>query len=800
MNHRLVLVPKVLLFTLLLANPLWAQLPEVRIGVIVDGPWERNQEIAELYQNEILSLTHGEYDVQFSQAFYVEGDWTETGIRAGLDRLLNDPTVDIVLAMGVIVGDMASRYSDLPKPVIAPFIIDAAVQGLPRQGGASGVTNLNYLTGTVTLRRALEVFKEVIPFRHLVSLNTRDFLENVPGIEGRVDELMDEFESDLTVIPVGSSVDEVLEALPAEADAVLAYPLLRLQSSEIDRLIAGLNERRLPSFAMYFSRDYVEQGMLVGISEDSMARRARRVALNAQRILLGEDAGTLAVDFPEREALIINMATARVIDVFPSFALETVGELIHEAREDVTRQLGLRSAMEEAIAANLDLIAREREVAAGEKEIPIAKSIRLPQLDFAATGIIIDEDRASATFQPERVFAPSLTLTQLIYSESANANVTIRQYLQEAREHDRESLRLDIAQDAATAYLDVLRAKTREKILKDNLEVSRYNLQLARVRESIGVAGPAEVYRWETRIAGSRSDVIEALAVRNQLEIALNRLLNRPVEEPFLTEEIGLGDPTLQYVQEDFRPYLSNRWYFSLFRDFMVELGLGQSPELLAFEAAIAAQERSLDASRRAFYAPEIVFQGSLERPIRGGANSSGSTFPPDLFPGFEIEPPNDINWTLFFDVSLPLFTSGERPAIRDQDVENLSRLRFERASAAQRIEQRIRSALHAAGASYAGIRLAQQAAEAAGNTLELVTDSYSRGAVSILGLLDAQNASLVADEAAENALYDFLVRWMDVERSVGRIYLLVGPEEREALFRRAEDFYKERGVTPPSR
>ncbi len=332
------------------------------------------------------------------------------------------------------------------------------------------------------------------------------------------------------------------------------------------------------------------------------------------------------------------------------------------------------------------------------------------------------------------------------------------------------------------------------------MEVSRSNLQLARVRESIGAAGPAEVYRWETRIAGSRSDVIEALAVRNQLEIALNRLLNRPVEEPFATEELALGDPMLQYVEEDFRPYLSNRWYFSLFRDFMVELGLGQSPELLAFEAAIAAQERSLDASRRAFYAPKIVFQGSLERPIRGGANSSGGAFPPDLFPGFAIAPPNDINWTLFFDVSLPLFTSGERPAVRDQDVENLSRLRFERASAAERIEQRIRSALHAAGASYAGIRLAQQAAEAARRTLELVTDSYSRGAVSILGLLDAQNASLVADEAAENAVYDFLVRWMDVERSVGRIYLLVGPEEREALFRRAEDFYKDRGVTPPSR
>jgi outer membrane protein TolC len=524
------------------------------------------------------------------------------------------------------------------------------------------------------------------------------------------------------------------------------------------------------------------------------------VALNAQRILLGDDAGTLAVDFPEREALIINMATARAISVFPSFALETVGELIHEAREDVARRLNLRSAMEEAITANLDLAAREREVAAGEKEIPIAKSFRLPQLDFAATGVVIDEDRASATFQPERVFAPSLTLTQLIYSESANANVTIQKHLQEARVYDRDSLRLDIAQDAATAYLDVLRAKTTERILKDNLEVSRSNLQLARVRESIGAAGPAEVYRWETRIAGNRSEVIAASAARNQLEIALNRLLNRPVEEPFMTEELDLGDPMLQYVQEDFGPYLSNRWYFSLFRDFMAELGLAQSPELLAFDAAIVAQERGLDASRRAFYAPEVVFQGSLERPIRGGVNSSGGAFPPDLFPGFTIEPPNDINWTLFFDVSLPLFTSGERPAIRDQDVENLSRLRFERASTADRIEQRIRSALHAAGASFAGIRLAQQAAEAARSTLELVTDSYSRGAVSILELLDAQNASLVADEAAENAVYDFLVRWMDVERSVGRIYMLVGPEEREALFQRAVEFYKERGATPPAR
>ncbi len=104
-------------------------------------------------------------------------------------------------------------------------------------------------------------------------------------------------------------------------------------------MIEGLNERRLPTFAMFFSRQYVEQGMLAGIAEDNMIRRARRVALNIQRVLLGADAGDLSVDFPERESLVINMATARALNVYPSFALETVGELINQQRQDVERVL-----------------------------------------------------------------------------------------------------------------------------------------------------------------------------------------------------------------------------------------------------------------------------------------------------------------------------------------------------------------------------------------------------------------------------------------------------------------------------
>ena len=52
------------------------------------------------------------------------------------------------------------------------------------------------------------------------------------------------------------------------------------------------------------------------------------------------------------------------------------------------------------------------------------------------------------------------------------------------------------------------------------------------------------------------------------------------------------------------------------------------------------------------------------------------------------------------------------------------------------------------AGLGY-DIRSVHEAADAAAKTLEVVTDAYARGAISILELLDAQNAALVTEEAA---------------------------------------------------
>jgi outer membrane protein TolC len=153
---------------------------------------------------------------------------------------------------------------------------------------------------------------------------------------------------------------------------------------------------------------------------------------------------------------------------------------------------------------------------------------------------------------------------------------------------------------------------------------------------------------------------------------------------------------------------------------------------------------------------------------------------------------PDRTTWEVGIQASLPLFAGGERAARRSQAEMELQRQRTERAALSKRIEQRVRSALHDTGASFTAIGLARQSADAARRNFELIQDSYGRGVVSIIDLLDAQNAAVNAEAAAANAINDFLLDLMDVERAVGAFGFFVTPAERQDYFDRLNRYVAE--------
>ncbi len=756
----------------------------VTFGVVIDGHSFYNASFLTLLQHEIGDLLGSEFDVRFPDGKEIVADWTRPAIETALQRLLDDPDVGLILTFGVIASQVAAEFGPLPKPVVAPLVLDAELQGLPMVNGASGVQNLTYVAYPTATLNDLQSFREVVSFDRLAVLVERAYLRAVPSMRRGTEQALAALGINGTIIDVGPSIDLALGAVPPNVDAVFVGFLPRVSEQDTERLIQTLKRRRLPSYTV-MGEKWVRRGFLTSAATNLVGQRvARRAALIVQRILLGEDPATIPVLFTRNAHVSINMATALAVGVAPPWGIMTEAVLVDGEPRGVDRRVNLGSAVREAVARNLDLAAQAFAVAAGEQRVRGSRAPLLPQVNFGVDALVIDADRAAASFgrQPERSIAGSATLVQRLYSEQAWAGYGIEKHLQEGRVQGRDEVRLNVILQAAATYLTVLRAKTVESIVQDNLRVSRSNLEVAEVRRSMGTAAAGEVARWESEIARSRQEVITANSLRNIVEIELNRILHRPLEESFLTDEAEPEDVRVISNHPRLQPYLAGQAAFRVFRNFMAQEALLNSPELRQFDAAIAAQSRGLTATKRAFFVPDLAL---LANATNIWSKSGAGSVPP---PGSGIVP-NDVGWALGLQLSYPLFTGFARGAAKSQADLDLRDLQTRRAAAADRVEQRVRTAMHQMGASYANIGLARASARAAHINLDLVSDSYSRGSASITDLIDAQNNGLLADLDAANSSYDFLVDLMEVERAVGRYTFFLTHPERDDFLNRLDEF-----------
>lgn len=785
MTKQIVILLLVALLTLSAAVQAARRLPVVNVAIVADGPSERVASLRALFLEEMRAVNRGEFDIQAPADLQLDADRTLAGARTTLDKVYADRRTDLVVTLGVLGSHAAAQRISLPKPTVAPLITNHGLQNLPYKDGASGKRNLSYVSLDVDIQRDLTAFREIVPFKRLALLLDGAIAEAIPGLRNEVSRVARELGISITPVPGANEARPILAAIPAETQAVYVGPLPALSSDEYQRLVAGLIERRLPSFAFEGKTD-VERGLLVGIAPAvQMDRLARRVALNVRRILLGEESATLPVAFARAGGLTLNMRTARAIGFSPAWQLLTRAELLHDEPEPAGAPLTLTAAVRDAVELNLDLRLARSNVVAGKEEIHKARSALLPQIGLSGSSVTIDEDDASAIpGRAERTTSGSLTLEQTLYSEPTWANLEIQKQLQAARESERETVRLDIILETAQTYLDVLRAKTNARVQKDNLRLSRSNLELARSRRRIGTAGPSEVYRWESEIANAKRAVVEAQAQTRVAEIALNRLLHRPLEELVATVELGLGEPILITSQQRLFTLIDNPASFRVLRDFIVHDAFTAVPELRQLDAHILAQERTLESARNAYWQPTVSLRaGRTETFSRGGALG-------DPLPGVD-----DTETTVALQLSLPLFTSGARGAEKAKAYEALTGLNIQRQATAEQVEQRVRAALYTTRSAYTAIRLSREAADAAESNFVVVRDAYSRGTVSILDLLDAQNAALVADLRAATALYDFVRALMEVERAAARFDFFLTPKDQVDWFERLDRYLAEHGM-----
>ena len=762
-------------------------LPVVRIGIVTDGPWARYPGIVGVFKSEIETLAEGEFNVVFPEDRVIDGGWSIPGVTAALDTLLAAPDVDLVIAMGVVATHEVCHRKKHEKPVFGAFVVDDKIQKLPMKDGTSGVKNLNYINVQKSIVDEVKIFTEIAPFKKLTVIADDFELKALPDVAAHIRAHALEAGIEADIIGYEAGAAGTLEKLSPSTEAVFVTGLLRMSPEEFDKLVDGFIEKMLPSFS-FWGMDDVKSGLLATMTpRANLEHLARSVAVNILEVLRGEDAGSLPVSFDGGQTLTINWSTAKAIEVYPKWDVLTTAQILEYKEVGTGRPLTLEGAVNESVVANLDLKALDRDVASGMEDVKKFRSSLLPQIAIGTEAGIIDSDRARASMgvEPEKTWTGSINAGQVLYSDKAWSGYTVQKHIQEALVENRETLRLDVMNTAAAAYLDVMRNQAVLNIQGDNLKLTRANLERSKVRVSVGVAGPEEVYRWESELANRMQEVLRAESALINARGEMNRIMDRPLTEEFASAEAGIQDPFPVIRDQRIFAYLETPRKIRVLQDFFMAESLELSPELKSINAQLAAQKRVLVFSKREFWLPTIELRGSVVEMFDKSGDGSE-------YPSGTMDVPDDTNWSVGVSATLPLFNGGERTAERRQALEEIEKLTMERAAAAGRVSKRVLMAMSRVRASYPGIRLSKDAAESSANNLQLVTDSYVRGVLSIIDLLDAQNLFLVAEQQSANAVYDFLTDLMDVQRAVGTFFLYAEEDERDAWFAKTEAYFQQ--------
>ena len=702
--------------------------------------------------------------------------------------LANDPAVDLIIAAGPASAAMLAAQGALPKPTIAVGILDVELQQMPLvEPGVSGMHNFTYVLSTHPIQKDLAAFHRIHPFSHLAVIVG----ENLKGrldFEGFFDRLAAPYEAEVELVfwEKEASLPELSDAV----DAVYLAMVFERSLEEVALLAEALAERKLPSFAM--SRSYVDAGIMACIGDESGRDQVfRNLALIVEGVALGEELAAMPVRRNLDEQWVLNAATIRRIGFDLSFETLFSARFL-KADEPITdRRLSLQEIIAEGLQRNLDLRIEKRNVDLASQDMRQAKSSLLPTVETSTTLLQMDPGAAERALgqQPERTGAGTGTVQQVLFSEQVFANVAIQRYLAEAARHQADLVALDVVLNLATAYFDILLAKTGARIQEENLEVSRRNLKIARTRNAVGYAGVADVFRWESEVAQATQASIEAFNNLYLAKVQLNRLLNRAaIDEEFEVEDARLSDELFgRFDPARIGPLIDRAGDVEILTDFLVAEALQNMPSLKQLAANMKVAERQQQMNRRLYYLPTVTLRGQADYTFW----RAGKGMPPA-----SSDPVNG-TWNLSLHFTYPLFQGNQRKIAIDQTAIQQQQLRLQEESLRQQLSQAVRVRMTNLVSKRTNIHFAEVAATSAQKNFDLVQDAYQKGQLEITQLVDAQRSALSARQAEAGAVYEYLVSYLQLENSIGGYTMFMTSEEREAFVGRLTAFFSTRKNAP---
>ncbi len=752
----------------------------LQVAIISDANDDDNHFFEETIKSEINTLLGSRFEANYVE-IYTGGNIEK--LKQAVETIYRERKVDVVIGSRIVTSKWLKDLGQYPIPTIASIqLTDELLEAEASANRTSDINNFTYINSPFNIIDGIEKLTQICHCQEIAVLTPPAFLEM--GLNARYLEPGNSIQ--LNWIELDADLINSVSRIPDEVGAVyLLSPMADYKMEDLQLFFKKLQQQNLPSFTL-LDAPLLQLGAYAAYaSSENLMKIPRRIALNVERIMEGQNAKDLPVNMETfSQQLHINMEAVKKTNLYPDWNLLDEAILIYINRPYTTRVINLKSAIAEGMENNLGYQIAEKEAEISSKGIGLARSNYLPQLNVESTGYFLDSNSVNNSFgtQGEFNWTAGASFSQLILSEPAMANIAIQKLLYESDLKAKDQSELDVILETAQRFFNILQIKAVADLQNDNIQAINQNLTIATDKQKVGYSGLSDVHRWKTELNLAKTDLNATNAQLQAASYALNESLNRPIGESFAISDDESINSLIEELDDIFSELIPNEAVLNLFADFMVREAFENLPEVKQIDLAIAAQERLLKSNKRAFYIPTIGVGAQYNYPIE----TVNPGEPPPI-PGFETE--INPNWNVGVNVSYPIFNGLARKQQKEQTKIGLLQLQDNKKEVNNLLELQVRANVQTVSASFNNIRLTENAATEANKNVAIVRDFYKSGQVDIITLVDAQNTLLGAQINAANAKYQFMIDYFALQRSVGYYLFLDTEDNKQAFLQRFVNF-----------
>ncbi len=777
---------KLIFLLFILLSPVFAK-PVYTITLISDGKSEYSATFEKALKNEITQILGRDFNVKFPKKLYRDGNWDYNKIATDVNQALKDKRSSLIITLGALSSHYIARKNYFPKPVIATAIINPKMQKIPYKDETSGKHNLTYVSANQALEKDLNMMEEIKHIKKISVLIDYTLLKNTPSIGRYINKVYKKRGITVEIIPIKKDIEKSLEKIDPHTDFVYVTPLFQQTTEEKKEIYSILAAKELFSFAS-IGQDDVELGALFSNAPATDNKRfIRQIALDAQQIALGSPASEQLVNFVPTPALSINMQTATAIGYTPNWEILSKATILKSEESD-SHFFNIEEIMDRAITHNLGVVASEHQIELSEANVDKASSLFLPQVNIGAEAVKVDEDRAVASLGLTNELDANVygSFAQQLFNHEVSANISVNENFLKAQKKATDFVKLDIGLAAGVNYLRILQLRTKLKIEKSNLELSKTNMRSAITRRDIGIGNASDIYRWQTQIADEKKSLLFTHTTLQQTKHSLNNLLDLPQDLVLNFDPVDMSNEIFMTNHETMREYFLDQTKFIKFQSFLVKTAIKNMPSIHQYDAIEKAKELIVESNDDAFYLPTVSIEGGIKQHFIAASNEYRDTNP-DKFEGMPYA--DNTDWQIGLFVKFPLYRGGAKSATLQASRASLLIAEAQRKNLINTVEKNVRNSLYQAKASFLSIKIAQSASVSSKKNLELIRAVYNQGSIGIIDLLDAQNTALRASLIENNTRYAFMRDLLVLQHDIGQVNFNLGKNDWDIWYDTLNNF-----------